>query len=119
VVAATSLSDVDTPTTGVRTGSVSLSTASGDLVPRATPGFWHARSRTRHRRGYLHTMTTAPREPTSDPHIEPEAFPEDEPSRPHGDPVMPDPDAEGNTDTDTADAQPGQMPESTSTEVNG
>jgi hypothetical protein len=75
--------------------------------------------RTRHRKGYLHAMTTAPREPTSDPDIEPQASPEDEPSRPHGDPVMPDPDADGEADTDTSDAQPGQMPESTNTEVNG
>jgi hypothetical protein len=118
VVAATSLSDVDTPTTGVRTGSVSISTtASGDLVPRAIRGFWHAPVAHEAPKGVLHTMTTAPREPTSDPHIEPEASREDEPSRPHGDPVMPDPDADGNTDTE--DAQPGQMPESTSTEVNG
>ncbi len=43
------------------------------------------------RRGTDQCMTSTPGDPTHDPNIEPDELPDGSPSRPQGDPVMPDP----------------------------
>ena len=45
-------------------------------------------------------MTTTPNQPSSDPDAQPDERTAGEPSRPHGDPVMPDPDADPGSDSE-------------------